>query len=144
MEYIARVIRFLMEGYSAPVFGLTYIVVKLFIKHIIHKAIDHEFDLWDVFAWFGVDITLLSLSISAASKIHAKPKLNLTGEAAYFFYFIFTVFVLFNAVLYLFFTKRRDSLNKLRPYKDWKLGILLSFSWLIGFAWFWGVLDALK
>lgn len=133
-----------MGSYSAPIIGLTYIIVKLFVRHVIHKAIDHDFDMWDVIAWFSVDVTLLSLSVSAATKIHAKPKMGFTGDEIYFFYIIFAAFFLLNATLYLFFTKRRDRLKKIRPYKDWKLGALLCFSWFIGFAWFWGVLDALK
>ena len=140
--YLLPIINALMGSYSIPVIGLTYIVFKLLIKHLIHKAIDHDFDLWDVIAWFSVDVTLLSLSVCAASDVPRR--LNLTPQEALYWYIIFIFFCVLNSFCYLFFTKRRDSLQKIRPYKDWKLSALLSFSWLIGFAWFWGTLDALK
>jgi hypothetical protein len=140
--YLLPFITALMDSYSVPIIGLTYIVIKLLIKHLIHKAIDHEFDFWDVMAWFSVDVTLLSISVSIATDVPAK--LNMRGPVITYFYIIFIVFCALNSFCYLFFTKRRDNLQKIRPYKDWKLAALLSISWLIGFAWFWGTLDALK
>jgi hypothetical protein len=132
-----------MEYYSVPVIGLTYILIKILVKFYIYKAIEHEFDFWDVLAWFSLDIMLLSLSVCVALDVPSQ-KWNLKPIASYFFYIIFVVFCITNGFCYLYFTKRRDQLEKIPPIKDLKLASLLSVSWAIGFYWFWGIFDALK
>jgi hypothetical protein len=149
-EYLKEFFRLITGDYFAPVIGLTYILIKIVLRHFIHRAIDHPYDFWGVIAWFSVDLTLLSLSVSAASNVAAKQQC--TTQQTVLWYVTFGFSLLIAAFCYLFFVKRRDKLEKgkrnkksqIRPYPDWGLGLYLSGGWLIGFAWFWATLRALK
>lgn len=151
MEYYVNQLMHGITGeYFAPVIGLMYILVKIALRHLIHKAIDHTYDLWGVIAWFSVDITLLSLSVCAASNVPAKR--GLSHQESIFWYVAFIFFFIIAAFCYLFFVKRRNKLDKgkkskkdqVHPYKDLRLTIYLSAGWFIGFGWFWATLRALK
>src|SRR5947209_5082124 len=155
--YIDQLIHGITGEFFAPVIGLVYILVKVVLRHIIHKAIDHDYDFWGVIAWFSVDITLLSLSVCAASNVPAK--LALSHQESIFWYLAFVFFFIMAAFCYLFFVKRKNRLekemgkdkkgkkdkkDKVPPYKDLRLSFYLSTGWFIGFAWFWATLRALK
>ena len=135
-------LQLLAGPYGIPIIGLAYIVGKIIIRHFVHAAIDHEYDFWSTLAWFGVDTTLLSLSVSAACQVHIK--LGLNSQQTHAWYFVFVISVLATVFVYLFFTKRRDKLNQLRPYMDLGLFCYMTVLWFVGFAWFWKVLKALK
>lgn len=136
--------------YFAPAVGLIYILVKIALRHIIHKAIDHNYDVWGVMSWFSVDITLLSLSVSIAS--NAPTRQGYDREWIIFWYLAFGFCFIIAAFCYLFFVKHKDKLDKgkkskkdkIQPYKDLRLSIYMSIGWLIGFAWFWATLRALR
>jgi uncharacterized membrane protein YbhN (UPF0104 family) len=148
-SYFTRLIVAVTGDYFAPMIGLTYIIVKIVLRHLIHKAIDHVYDFWGVIAWFSVDITLLALSVCAASNVPAR--LKLSQQESIFWYLAFVFFFILAAFLYLFFVKRRNRLvkdkkkgkDRVLPYKDAGLFIYLSFGWFIGFACFWATLGAL-
>jgi hypothetical protein len=128
----------------ASVMGLAYIVAKLIIRDITHRAIGHKYDVLGVFAWFGVDIAVLSISVGAATKIHEKMKF-LSYEEIVIWYFSCTVCLFFSILLYAWFTKRRDSLKQRKmPEKDLGLATLLSVIWVIGFGLFMVTFNALK
>jgi hypothetical protein len=130
------------SNYFSPTIGLFYIVAKIFFRHLIHSAINHVYDFWSTLAWFSVDLCLLSLAVCAGSKAHAK--MGFTHEETIFLYAVFVSSLLLVFFAYLFFTQRRDGLENIRPYKDARLAAYMTFSWFVGFAWFWTVLEALK
>lgn len=149
MKYFDQFFHGIVGDYFAPVIGLAYILMKIVLRHIIHKAIDHSYDLWGVIAWFSVDITLLSLAVCAASNVPAKR--GFSQQQSVMWYVTFVFFFIIAAFCYLFFVKRRNRLDKgkkkrdhIRPYKDLGLSLYLSFGWFIGFGWFWATLRALK
>jgi H+/Cl- antiporter ClcA len=151
MKYAAfQLIHALTTEYFAPSIGLIYILVKITLRHIIHKAIDHNYDVWGVISWFSVDITLLSLSVCTVA--NAPYNRGLNREESILWYLAFVFFFIIATFCYLFFVKRRDKLDKgkkskkdkIQPYKDLRLSFYLSAGWFIGFAWFWVTLTSLK
>lgn len=143
IEYLVPLIKRLANSsYFAPTIGLFYICTKILIRHLIHSAINHAYDFWSTLAWFSVDLCLLSLAVCAAGKGHIK--MGFTYEESIFLYAVFVVCLVLVFFAYLFFTKRRDRLDNARPYKDFGLAGYMAGSWLVGFAWFWAVLEALK
>lgn len=148
-DYTDQFINAVTGEYFAPIINLSYILMKIILRHIIHKAIDHDYDFWGVIAWFSVDITLLSLSVCAAANVTAN---HFSHRGSIFWYLTFIFFFIIAAFCYLFFVKRRNKLDKgkknkkdkVRPYKDWRLSLYLSTGWFIGFACFWATLRALR
>jgi cytosine/uracil/thiamine/allantoin permease len=134
--------RLLAGPFGIPLIGLAYIMGKIIVRHLVHAAIDHVYDFWSTLAWFGVDATLLSLSVSVACQV--PNKLRFDPQQAHAWYFCFVFSALISLFLYLFFTKRRDRLQQVRPYEDFLLSCYVTGLWLSGFLWFWKVLNTLK
>ena len=141
-SHLAPFFQSLTGDYFSPVVGLFYICAKLLIRHILHKFADAIYDFWGTMAWFGVDIILLSSSISIALQV--PEKLHLNYHASVYFYLTILVCFLGTCAFYTFFMKRRRSLEGIRPYCDVRLFLYISTIWLLGFASFWAIVDSLK
>jgi hypothetical protein len=108
--------------------GLVYLILKVIVRHIIRSIADVESDTLDTFAWFGVDLSILALSLAVASDtIFGGTQMDTKVGMLYFF-----GFALFGILAYGLFTRIRKSTGN----HDWarylKIYFCVSSSWLSG------------
>ena len=60
---------FLESGFSGLT-GLTFLFGKIAIKRIARAAVGVDFDTQEAFAWFGVDLAVLSVSLWVGRRLH--------------------------------------------------------------------------
>lgn len=126
-----------------PLMGLFYLMAKLIIRNYIHKLImdgGERVDLWPVVAWFGVDLAVLTLTLSITIK--APQMKGYAYQESVVWYVFMGFFIIMSCLFYGTFMKTRKSLSNISPLKSFKLFILLILCIITGAAFFTPTLKA--
>jgi uncharacterized membrane protein YidH (DUF202 family) len=114
--------------------SLIFIVTKLFVRYITHLTIKHKYDFWAALVWFGVDISVFTLSLCMTSNIPNKK--GFTYQGAVWWYILLLISTLLSAFCYARFLKRKKVLKDKAPIKDLRSCLWLSTAWFFGYAFF--------
>lgn len=137
-------IRFFSGQLFIAFIGLFYIVVKLLLRTFIHRLIianGERIDQWPVFAWFAVDIAVLTVALSIT--INA-PNIKLyTYQETVMWYLFMALSLFLSCLLYGFFIKERENRNNINPLQSFKLSFYLVSCIGTGCAFFPSTISAL-
>src|SRR5712672_3116871 len=87
-----------IDVWFAPFMGLVFVFAKLVIKAISKRLALQQFDGREAFAFFGVDLSVLSLSVWIALGVHKR--LGLNDKETVVVYVILVMFVFLTACIY--------------------------------------------
>ncbi len=133
MSYYILIAMRLFDEYFFPLIGLFYVIMKIMVKYFIRNSLLLQYDFWEIFSWFGVDLAILNLSLSIGIKIDEvlKKKHNVVYGGVWWYIFL-VAGIIIAALIYGYINKRRAK-GGLNIWWHSCLGFLLSASWLIGF-----------
>ena len=131
-----------VTGYLfAASISLVFMVIKLVLRHFTHLAIRHKQDVWAAIVWFGVDVSVFTLSLCIASNIPNKK--GLTYQQTTWWYVVLIVCTGVSAFCYARFMKRKKLIKLRIPLTDFRSFSWLSAAWFFGYAFFLPTLGAL-
>jgi hypothetical protein len=122
--------------------SLFYLIAKLTIRLIVHRLVRQPYDKWGTFAWFSVDVAVLTLALCISSRV--TERLNFTYEEAAWWYLLLGFSIMISSLCYGDFLRQKKKLKKTFPLKNWRLATCLTVDWFFGLAFFLPTINALK
>ena len=121
--------------------SLFYLIAKLTIRLIVHRLVKQPYDKWGTFAWFSVDIAVLTLALCISS--HVTERLQFTYEQTVWWYLLLGFSIVIAALAYAQFIQHRKKVKKVFPLRSLRLATCLTIDWFFGLAFFLPTINAL-
>lgn len=130
------------DNYFVLFISLSYMLISLIVKSIVHGLINYRNDLWIVFAWTSIDISMITLAVCIGSNIPKHRGLSYNETA--FWYLGLAFCVVMAALFYGLYVKLKNNDRDRTLFRLFKLGLYMTLNWLFGFAFFVPTLNGLN